>query len=457
MFMKNLMFMTIIPFFIISLMLTPPIAYGGQTSFTLDSALVTALKKNPSLKALQQRINAQIQRKHATSLDKWAKLSTGYRYTWYKDEAFLRFKDFPGISNIPFGKDREILWYFQVSQPIFTGFALSTRESMEALGIDIKRLEYETGLLSLEFEVKKAYFEILVSQGRLRVAQEEVDTLNAHLEDAKAMFDEGLIARNDLLRSEVALKSALQRLERARSELETKKAYLNILLNRPVDSNLEIEDNQNLPEISLSVDRLIESAIEHRPEIKALSLSLKQARLNVQLQKSKYYPKINLIGRYEQSGDDLLANRNDFRNSHNTLLLLEANWSLFEWGKTGHEIGEAKHKVLELEERLNQLKNQVSLEVKEAIEEIEVFKKNISTAQKALQLAKEDLRLTVLQYREQLVSSSEVLDARSFLTEAEQNLLSAIYGYRIAISKLERAVGTRLYYQSQGSQGKRRG
>ncbi|MCD4778353.1 MAG: hypothetical protein K8R12_05220 [Desulfobacterales bacterium] len=40
-----------------------------------------------------------------------------------------------------------------------------------------------------------------------------------------------------------------------------------------------------------------------------------------------------------------------------------------------------------------------------------------------------------------MTTSTEVLDARTFLTRAETNYYSALYGYMISLAELERAVG----------------
>jgi len=70
-----------------------------------------------------------------------------------------------------------------------------------------------------------------------------------------------------------------------------------------------------------------------------------------------------------------------------------------------------------------------------------VANKNIATAGQALVQARENWRISNLQYRQQIATSSEVLDARTFLTQADTNYYNALYGYMIFLSKLERSVG----------------
>jgi outer membrane protein TolC len=55
--------------------------------------------------------------------------------------------------------------------------------------------------------------------------------------------------------------------------------------------------------------------------------------------------------------------------------------------------------------------------------------------------AREHFRITEHLYREQVVNSTEVLDARTALTQAETNYFEALYGCLNATADLERAIG----------------
>ena len=91
--------------------------------------------------------------------------------------------------------------------------------------------------------------------------------------------------------------------------------------------------------------------------------------------------------------------------------------------------------------RIKGIKDRVSLEVKEAFLNLGVARKNIFTAKQSLAQARENWRISNLQYIQQVATSTEVLDARTFLTQADTNYYNALYGYMIFLSRLERSVG----------------
>ena len=61
----------------------------------------------------------------------------------------------------------------------------------------------------------------------------------------------------------------------------------------------------------------------------------------------------------------------------------------------------------------------------------------------ALDQAREHWRITNLRFRQQLTTSTEVLDARTYLSRAETGFYQALYGSGIARADLDEAVGKR--------------
>ena len=80
--------------------------------------------------------------------------------------------------------------------------------------------------------------------------------------------------------------------------------------------------------------------------------------------------------------------------------------------------------------------------MKEAWLDTGVMEANITTARTALTQAEENMRITRLGYRQQAVTSTEVLDARTDLTAAQTRYYQALYGTLTARARLERAMGT---------------
>ncbi len=421
-------------------LLLAPIACAadiGDTLFTLDKAIEMAVANNTIIRQAIENQKAAIEEQKSVRADFLPKASTAYSYTRLKDRPY----SIMGGTQIDVGDNDQYHWDLTLSQPLFTGFALSTRYEMAKLGVDVKDAEKEQAVLDVVKQVKSAYFNILLTKKFLLVTDEAVNQLESHLRDAEKFYKQGMIPYNDILRSKVALADALQNRVRAEGNVEMAVSAFNTLLRIDLNKKTDIEDIIDITPYSFELTNCIKEAIEKRPELKALRLALKNADHVVTLAQSAYYPEVALVGSYEQNGDNPSATENDYGNTHNASVTLQARWTFFEWGKTRAEVNKYRYNKSSLAEKLKGIEDSIKLEVKSAFLAIKVAEQNIRTAQKTLVQAKENWRITNLQYQQQMTTSTEVLDARTFLTRAETNYYSALYGYMISLAELERAVG----------------
>ena len=412
-------------------------AEGGETSLTLNKAIEMALHNNTLIKQAIENQEAAIEEQKIARAELLPKASAAYSYTRLKDGHY----SIMGGTQIDVGDNDQYHWDLTLRQPLFTGFALSTRYKMSKLGVDVKDAEKEQAVLDVVKQVKAAYFNILLTKKFLLVADEAVNQLESHVRDAEKFYEQGMIPYNDLLRSKVALADALQNRVRAEGSVEMAVSAFNTLLRIDLNRKTDIEDILDITPYSFELTNCIKEAIDKRPELKALRLALKNGDYGVTLAQSAYYPEVDLVGSYEQNGDNPSATENDFGNTHNTSVTLQASWTFFEWGKTRAEVNKYRRNKSSLVEKTKGIEDSIKLEVKSAFLALNVAEQNIQTAKESLVQAKENWRITNLQYQQQMTTSTEVLDARTFLTRAETNYYGALYGYMISLAELERAVG----------------
>jgi outer membrane protein TolC len=67
--------------------------------------------------------------------------------------------------------------------------------------------------------------------------------------------------------------------------------------------------------------------------------------------------------------------------------------------------------------------------------------RQILVSRKAIEQAEENFRITQERYKEQVTTSSDVLDAQILLTRAKSDYTNAIGDYHISHANLERAMG----------------
>ncbi len=411
---------------------------------TVEEAVRLAISRNPRIKESMELLRAQMFREKKAFSRLLPKLNFGYTYTRLKERPYARFTGVPGPfpSKFPTGKRKDVEWSLEATWPIFTGFYLETLHRMEKLGVKIKKFQKELVEISLAHAVREAYYGVLVAQRNLETAQESVKQLRSHLRDAESFYRNGLVPYNHILKAKVALAEAMEERERAREALNTAWMNLNLLIKEAPFSRHRLKTKlfQDLEGKPLALKELYKLALLRRPDVKALEVAVERARLGVKAAKGRYYPWVTIFGGYQQKGENLLASRNTYTNRENAYIGFRIEMPLFDPTRR-YEVGEAERLYLSMKEELDYLKDQVMLEVQRAYAMVKVARKNIETARDAVDHAREDLRITRLQYSQQLVSSSDVIDSEKAYIEARNNYYNSLFQYHVALSELAMSCG----------------
>lgn len=85
------------------------------------------------------------------------------------------------------------------------------------------------------------YFNMLNATNMKALRQESVDRLQAHLDNVIAQYNVGIVARADVLRSEVELANAKQDYITASNEYDVAEATLNNIIGTPLNTTLKLK------------------------------------------------------------------------------------------------------------------------------------------------------------------------------------------------------------------------
>lgn len=212
---------------------------------------------------------------------------------------------------------------------------------MAKLELEIKEKERQQSVVDITKGVKSAYYRLLLTKKMGLVAGEAVETLSSHENDAK-MFYERIIRRNDFLRAQVALSNAVQFRERAMADSGIAAADLNRWISSDINSDTRIEDIEAVKCEKFNLEEMIDKGLKARPQLQAMSIASEALNQAVTLEKSTWYPEVSRCGAYWQKGDSPVADNNDFENSYNASVMLQAKWTLFDWNRTGAKVNRAE-------------------------------------------------------------------------------------------------------------------
>jgi len=422
-------------------------AQEPQEPLTLEESIKIATERSLTIHSAVEGVTGSEYR-HKEAITNFLPLWTG-QYTWARYNIPVVVGPIPlaipgvAIPGVTAITSRDIYNFSTtISQPLFTGGLNLANYRSTKLGVNLSKTSVETAKQDLILQVKVGYFTILRAEKYLKVAEQQVKQFEAQLDVTKAFFEFEKVSMNDVLQAEVSLANARQSMAKAANDVATAKASFNILLRREITTPFEVVDILAYKAFPSSYEQSLEEALRSRPEIKAAQINIDQAKENVKIARSGFFPTIGLTGNYSRSSDGWTL-ESGIQNER-WAVQASATFTLWNWGNTVFKVGENKVKVTQAEDSRNQLVDSIILEVRDDYLNMVVAEKNIRVAETAIEQAEENLRMFEEKYKYQVATQTDVIIAVTFLTQARTNYYGALSDFNIAKAQLERAMG-RMY------------
>ncbi len=410
---------------------------------SLKEAVEIALERSAAIHSAREGMKGADYLRKAAVADFLPTLRTEYDYTRLDEAPFIRFGTL--LEKRTIGTQDNYSWTTVVDQPLFKGGALYWSYRLAKLGVDLSNVSFELLKQDLILRVKEAYFTILKAEKIREVAIRSVEQLESGVKVSKAFYDVGIIPKNDLLQTQLELAQERQDLTSAKVELAIAKASFNTLLRRDVGMEVEVEDILEYRPMELSFEECLGTAWKNRPELRETELNVQLAEKEVRLAKSEYFPSVNLSFNYERVGDDPGVSGSEFEEKDSWNIMATARWTFWQWGKKRQLVREKETKLVQAEDSKIQVEDEISLEVKDAYLRLMEARDKIGVAEVAVEQAEENFRINAERFKEQVATTTEVLDAQTLLTEARSNYFNALSDHNIARARLDRAMGIVTY------------
>lgn len=394
--------------------------------FALDiqMAVDTALKNNFSLKEQSYIVD-----ENQANLDK--------SYSAYKPKLDVSYTYNDRNKLIANQIDKDSTLSAKVSYNLFNG--LSDKYNIQSFDDLFKssKLTYEGKKQDIILDTKKAYINYLLKQKQTQTMLEAYKSYQTQYNDSTNLFNQGLIAKNDLLEVEVEMLQAKQNVQSAKSdEIIAKDELANVL-------GTDIAKDENIVELEESNDKDMiynEDKVLNRSEIKALELVAQNYKNKLKSTYGTYVPKVDASLSYNKYGDDENPSGRDGYPSSQKVGTISVNWNLYNGGSDSYNGVIYNKKIRQTLMQLEDLKLQIELQYKKAIEQYNVSKFNFDTASKALESSKLNYEIVRDKLQEGLSTNKDLIDANYLLTQSKQNYFNAYYNKYLAIATIQRVI-----------------
>ena len=322
------------------------------------------------------------------------------------------------------------------SLPLFTGGELQGQIGQAKANYRSMLSAEEQAYIEMKETATNGYFTMLDAGNMKTLCQESVDRLQAHLDNVIAQYNVGIVARADVLRSEVELANAKQDLISAENGYDVAEATLNNIIGTPLSTTLVLKDTLQYVPYDNDMAYCLAYSEEHRPELKQAEYGVDAAEAALVVARSGHMPKVSLNASNSWASENWPGDDNE-----EWQVGVTASMNIFDSGVTWSKIHAAQENLAKAKETQRQVKDAVELEVRTDYLGMREAEKRISTTQVAVAQAEEDYHIAVVRYQAGVGTNIDVMDAQVALTEAKTNYVKALYDYNTSKAALNTSMG----------------
>lgn len=324
-----------------------------------------------------------------------------------------------------------------VSWPIWTfgkveGAIDAARYQKNIADLTVYKTEADTKLAAVQ-----AYYQYLEAVKLAEVQAQSVTDYASHLNNVQQQFDAGIVAKLDVLSSNVSLANAKQKSIAADNTRDVAEANLNNIMRVPMNTTLNpLDKNFPEPEFDLTMEQAILMAQKYRWELVEADYGVKAAEASLRSAKAGYLPTVSVGGGYSWKEASVTAVDKDDWAVQGGL-----SWSLWDGGATQASVKKADAAVKTAQETLLQAREKIELEVRQDYLNVLSYKEQIRAAEASVAQAEEAYKIATVRYSSGVGINLDVLDAELALNTARTNYITALYNYNIGLATLEHAMG----------------
>jgi outer membrane protein TolC len=293
---------------------------------------------------------------------------------------------------------------------------------------------------NLEFEIRKAYYEHLLSLELRNILLRNRELLEEILRVNRRLVANHKSTNDIVYRTESEIADLDKEMALVQKNIELTAANFNVLLNRNLDTPIIIDMDileSEIP-VTASLHELQDRAVAHRPELQTLAFyeDAKNNQLKM-YNAGKFMPELQagLQAGY-QGTNYALGTDYDY-----WLVQLGLNWTLFKGGYIRKQAQKAAIEIEKIESQNLELQNNIRLQTAEAYYSLEAAIKAHEASLSQKVSAERSFRIIEKKYMENQVLLLEYLDAQIKLVNAEISSSVAKYKVLISQSQLKQAIG----------------
>lgn len=399
--------------------------WASLYSLTLDEAIGRAMQSSPAIKK-------------ATSSVNYAKTGVLEAEAGFHPSVDVGFNWQETDSTTAFGFSPSYYYNLSATYNLFNGFSDKANVHSKEFQTQAQKLLLMAQKSDIKLEVINAYSTCLKAKKSIQTQEEELTSLNRSYSDAKVRFEQGMIAKNELLLIDVQRLRSEQLLIVAKSNLKKSRYMLWRILGGALENEEPIEDIKLDIYAVEEFDVLLKKTHETRSELHALyklrdSLESEQSVIS-----GGFYPRVDISADYLLNDKERYAGATLVQVKDQIQTKINATWNLYRGRADEAKRRGVMEKITAQNIDIDAMKLDLEYQLNEAYESYSVAKSQMDVSKKMLESAMENYRITDDRYEYGQIDTLNLLTAQSDLTAARNEYNSAGYDMYVAIATIKR-------------------
>ena len=343
--------------------------------------------------------------------------------------------------------DLSNIWVGGVSlvQPLFAGGKILANNQIRTYALELAKSKADTKLADVIVEVDQAYWQVVSLSSKKTLAESYVALLSKIDSDLELMVKGGVATKADKLSVDVKLNEAEMALTKVDNGLSLSKMLLCELCGIEISDQVTVAD-ENVKNVAADENQHdlvnIDEALEHRPEIRSLTLAEQIYKKKEKVAFAEFLPTVGLTAGYTWTNPSCFDGL-EYK--------LKGMWNVgvmatipLNYLTSSAKYNAAKSETVIKQLELDDAKEKIRLQINQSTYKLIEAKKKLESAEKNIESADENLRYANAGFEEGVISASDVLAAHTAWIQAHSDLLDAQIELKMCRVYLDRAVGNQL-------------
>lgn len=329
-----------------------------------------------------------------------------------------------------------------VNQTIYDFGKTEKNVLLEKQGKELNLRSVEQVKQRLSQAVIANYYTLVYLQEALKIKDEQLKTLNEHLNFIKKKQETGSATQYEILTTEVRIST----IENQKTDLETARqvqvCQLNSLLGKPESTIQQVKMDLGISKPDLQSEALITSAMQNRDEMKLASEKAKLAQLRYNLTGYQNKPVVNafLSGGIKNGYTPYL-----YDPKANFVAGFGVKVPIFDGKRIKYNLAQAQSAIQTNDQDTEIARRGIVNEVVEGEANVNASKKKVEQGELQLRQATQAYSLAKVRFDSGVITNLELLEGSTAVSESRLQLLKAKIDYTVSLYKLKSATGERLY------------